>query len=1139
MRTFVKSGVLGLIAAVSLIGLAGAPPALAASPWWHLTSSVRPSILKPGGEGVIEFRALNVGDASTSVENANGEPTPVVLAATLPAGITVQRVSESSEPNVTLHKFPETNLGSSVCSEPSTGHVQCLYETSFAPLAPYEYLEISVAVTVTGAESGTSRAEVTGGGASPASLDRAVTVGEAPPAFGVEEQGFSIVPEEEGGTVDARAGSHPFQLTTDFALNQTADTLRPPALPKDLRFNLSPGLVANAAQFPRCNELEFLARGPGNGFGDLCPQETAVGVVLLTVFQTAFSSTPTQSYPIPVFNLTPRQGEPARFGFYFSGIPVPIDFSVRTGGDYGVTAHVSNITQIANFLSQSLTIWGVPGAAVHDESRGWGCLGGRFYQFRGNPPCNRSSQSHPPPFLTLPTSCATPFAATVEGDSWPTRADPSGLKLPPASYSLSDSFSRSIGITGCNGLSFDPFIEVAPDVQEASTATGLTVHVRVPQEVSENAGGLASSAPRDITVALPEGVAVNPAAGNGLEACSQGLIGFTGYGELNGSAEPGAKTALFTSTVPSPFCPTASKIATVRIKTPLLTNPLEGAVYLASQNENPFGSLVAVYIVAEDRESGVLLKLPGEVHLTDTGGLVSSFTNSPQVPFEDAELHFFGGEHAPLATPPHCGTYTTNATFTPWSGGEPATSQSRFEITSGPHRSPCPGDSLPFAPSLTGGTTNVNAASFSPLTTTISREDGNQNMQSVRLQMPAGLEGILAGVKLCPEQQANEGTCGAESLIGETTVSAGVGSDPVSVKGGRVYITEKYGGAPFGLSIVNPVKAGPFDLEHDTSSLSNQPPCDCVVVRAKIDIDPHTAALTVTTDPTGSHSIPHLIDGIPVQIKGVNVTISRPSFVFNPTNCSPLALTGTIAGDEGASAPVSVPFQVANCAVLQFKPKFSASTSGHTSKANGASLSVRLTYPHARFGSQANVAKVKVDLPKQLPSRLTTLQKACLAAVFEANPANCPAASIVGHAKVLTPLLPVPLTGPAYFVSHGGEAFPDLVMVLQGYGVTVDLVGTTFISKKGITSSTFKSTPDVPFSSFELNLPQGRYSALAVNGNLCKAKLAMPTAFVAQNGAQIHQATKISVTGCPKAKKKHKAKQKHKASQRKDSRKKK
>jgi hypothetical protein len=324
------------------------------------------------------------------------------------------------------------------------------------------------------------------------------------------------------------------------------------------------------------------------------------------------------------------------------------------------------------------------------------------------------------------------------------------------------------------------------------------------------------------------------------------------------------------------------------------------------------------------------------------------------------------------------------------------------------------------------------------------------------------------------------------------------------VTGGEVFLTESYEGAPFGLSIVNPAVAGPFNLGK-------------VIVRAKVEVNPYTAALTITTG-----TIPHILDGIPLQIKHINVTIDRSNFTFNPTNCAPQSITGTVASVEGAVSPVSVPFQAVNCASLKFAPKFAVSTGAQTSKADGASLSVKLTYPTGT--GYANIKAVKVDLPKQLPSRLTTLQKACVAKVFETNPAGCPKESIVGHAKAVTPILPVPLEGPAYFVSHGGEAFPSLIVVLQGYGVTVDLVGTTFISKAGITSSTFKTVPDVPVGSFELTLPTGKFSALAPNlpvsahGSFCGQTLAMPTAFVAQNGLEIHESTPISISGCAKAK---------------------
>jgi hypothetical protein len=310
--------------------------------------------------------------------------------------------------------------------------------------------------------------------------------------------------------------------------------------------------------------------------------------------------------------------------------------------------------------------------------------------------------------------------------------------------------------------------------------------------------------------------------------------------------------------------------------------------------------------------------------------------------------------------------------------------------------------------------------------------------------------------------------------------------------------------------------------------------------------------VTVVSDP-----FPTILQGIPLNLKTVNVTLDRPGFTFNPTNCNPMAVTGTVTGVEGATAAVSSRFQVGDCAGLAFKPKLTASTSGKTNKKLGASLHVKLVPPHegpqsgtsasgtgtgtsgSTSGSsaqteEANISRVKVDLPKQLPSRLTTLQKACTAVVFDANPAACPAASVVASAKAITPILPVPLEGPAYFVSHGNEAFPQLILVLQGYGITIDLVGDTFISKAGITSSTFAHVPDAPVSSFELTLPQGKYSALTANANLCTVKggLKMPTEFVAQNGAVIHQSTPIAVSGCPKA---HKAKKKPKKKSKKNS----
>jgi hypothetical protein len=384
---------------------------------------------------------------------------------------------------------------------------------------------------------------------------------------------------------------------------------------------------------------------------------------------------------------------------------------------------------------------------------------------------------------------------------------------------------------------------------------------------------------------------------------------------------------------------------------------------------------------------------------------------------------------------------------------------------------------------------------------TFTRADGEQQLGGVSLKMPVGLLGRLAGIPLCGEPQAAQGTCDAASQIGTVSTDAGAGANPFSVTGGKVFTTGPYKGAPYGLSIVVPAVAGPFDL-------------GTVVVRASISVDRHTAQLTISSDP-----LPTILDGIPLDLRTVHVSVDRPGFIFNPTNCNPMSLTGTLTGGAGGSEPVSNGFQVTNCGALGFKPKFTVSTQGHTSRPNGAGLDAKILYPS---GAQANIAKVKVSLPKQLPSRLTTLQKACPALTFDADPAQCPVASRVGSATASTPVLPVGLAGPVYFVSNGGEAFPNLVVVLQGYGITVDLVGDTFISKAGITSTTFNTVPDVPIDSFELKLPEGPYSALAANGNLCKARLAMPTKFIAQDGAEINQSTRIAATGCPKVKAKRK-----------------
>jgi hypothetical protein len=511
----------------------------------------------------------------------------------------------------------------------------------------------------------------------------------------------------------------------------------------------------------------------------------------------------------------------------------------------------------------------------------------------------------------------------------------------------------------------------------------------------------------------------------------------------------------------------------------------------------------------------VRIKVAGQVSLDPvTGQIVTTFENTPQLPSSDFKLDFFGTDRAPLSTPALCGTYTTESSFEPWSGTPAVKPSSHFQITSGPNGAPC-SDPRPFKPGFAAGTTNIQAGAYSTLTMTMTRPDADQTLGKLDVVFPPGISAGLQGVKLCEEPQAASGDCPAESQIGQVIASAGLGNDSYSVEDGKAYITGPYEGAPFGVDVVVPAVAGPFNLGTE-------------VVRSTVEVNPTTAQLTVVSNP-----FPTILDGIPLQLQHINVTVNRPGFVFNPTSCEPMKLSGELESSEGATASVASPFQVTNCGSLSFKPEFKVSSAAKTSRTEGASLHVTLTLPNAPRGTAANVVKVKVSLPKQLPSPLKTLQKACTEKVFVENPANCPKASKVGEAKVSTPVLEGGLSGPAYFVSHGGAKYPELIVVLTGEdGVTVQVHGETFISKAGITTATFATVPDVPFSSFELELPEREYPALTANGNLCKAqaagKLLMPTEMVGQNGIKINSETEISVTGCPKVKKvlhkkKHKA----------------
>jgi hypothetical protein len=1089
-----KTARASLVLLLAVPFFAALPPALAAAPapGYRINVIPDPTNFSLGDNARCFKQGVPAGCDSyvVTITDSGAEPTkgPITITDTVPSGFKVDGV------------FAEVGAAQLPTKGSCTvAPAQC---TVSGALGVDEVITFRVYVEV---PEGTTRTVtnsvvVSGGGVStPVVANAQNMVSSTPAAPGLDA--FGMTADGFDGNPDTQAGDHPFGVTATFhfgsklvgnvknarhageeAINSTL--VEPSQEAKDVVVDLPPGFVGDTQVAAQCNESELES---GSSGVPLCPPNSVVGVIQLDKGGQVGGTTNHEKESSPIYNIVPEHGYPAEFGLTFLGhavvlyataVPTPQGYVLRVSSQ-GIPRGVVGAT------SASLTFWGVPAESNHDPFRITASTPEGLKQPSGISPLG---------FLTNPVNCsAGPLTATAMSDTW---QNP-GSYLPDGSPNLSDPAWQVQStvvypqVTGCELLQFEPSLVVSPTTTQADEPSGLNVDLGVPQ-ASQLPPNLTTPEVKNVSVTFPAGFSLSPSAGDGLQACSNEQIGL-------GSTTPGS-------------CPNASVLGTVEVVTPLLPTPLKGQLFLGTPGCDPCsnadaadGNMFRLFI--ELQGSGVVVKLPGTTYVnTSTGQVTSTFLNNPQVPFSDLHLELKAGLRAPLATPQSCGTFATTSDFTPWSSPSTpdATPEFSFGIDWDGNGGACPA-SLPLTPQFSAGTSNPNAGQFSPFTLTFAREDREQDLSGIQVHMPPGLLGLLSGIPLCGETQAQLGTCSLSSRIGTTTVAAGPGPHPFYERG-SIYLTGPYNGAPFGLSIVVPTVAGPFNLGN-------------VVVRSKINIDPSTAALTVTSDP-----LPQILDGIPLRLRTANVTIERQGFVFNPTNCSQQHITATIAGAQGARAQVSAPFAVAGCAGLKFAPTFKVSTSGRTSRKNGASLDAKVSFPTGPWGAQANFAKVKVELPKQLPSRLTTLQKACIAATFEANPANCPAVSVIGIVRATTPILPVQLTGPAYFVSHGGEAFPSLVIVLQGYGVRVDLTAATFISKKGITSSTFNALPDVPVSTFELYLPQGKYSALAANGNLCNSRLlTMPTEFVAQDGAKIHQSTKISVTGCPKAKKAKKA----------------
>ena len=549
---------------------------------------------------------------------------------------------------------------------------------------------------------------------------------------------------------------------------------------------------------------------------------------------------------------------------------------------------------------------------------------------------------------------------------------------------------------------------------------------------------------------LAAGLTIDASAAAGAQACpASGPEGIGIPTGLSSSGLPLAPGQLGEGEEPGPggepvlapgHCPPASTIGIAEALSPLLARPLRGRVYLAApgcggagrqactEADAAEGNLLRVYVElggrGEEHGEGVIVKLEGRLRVSPaTGQLTLDLLGAPQLPLSHPSIKLFGGSDASLDNPTSCAPAHASAELEPWS----APFSADVLVSSSYRAGGCP-DPAPFAPSLTAGSLNVEAGQFTAFTVAIGRAPREQQVAQLQLRAPTGIAAMLSSVVPCSSAAADTGSCPAASRVGSSDVAVGGGYQPLWLDG-DVYLTGAYEGAPFGLAIVRHGAAGPLELGR-------------IVIRARLDVDPHTGALTITSDP-----LPQMVLGIPLRLRDLRLDIDRPGFILNPTDCREQHVLAGIASTQGALATPSNPFGLADCATLRFAPKLAASTSAGTSLGAGASLDVRLTQSAGPGSGQANLAKLRIALPRSLPTRLTALQASCPAAKFATDAAACPAASVIGVARASTPLLSEALLGPVYMVAHGRGSFPAPTVVLEGrQSLRLDLTGSTTLA---------------------------------------------------------------------------------------------
>jgi hypothetical protein len=1050
--------ILGSTVALLLLCAAGAQ----AAPVLEL-DAVSNTTAAPGGTHEYFVVAHSVGD-----QVVDGTVDPLTLTVGLPSGFTAASFS------TILQGGNQWDCSSLV---PGESTITC---TNANIANPHEnssrQIKIRLIVDVAADASGVKVAQfdVTGGGAAPVRTVDSTIVTPTTPEFGIDGFDGQVVANEAGDPY-TQAGGHPYAASTTLFFNTLTNPIPnkgkiwPVEPTKTILVDLPPGFIGNpsATGEARCT-LSQLSNSFNTEARPLCQPGAQVGVTTIYTADGVVIGN-----PIPVFNMVTPPDVPARFGFNVAGTVVTLDGTVRSGTDYGVSVKVRNVPEGLALAGTTLTFWGVPSDPIHDDER---ACPGEPGPAAGGPSCTTEVPRRA--FLRNPTSC-TPdgvgLETTITADSW---FDPGDFKTAsfvshdsPAFPFPPDQWGAELGTGSCERVPFEPSFTGAPIDPQAGAPSGFSFDLTLPQ--SDDPDQIGTADLKRAVVTLPVGVRVSPSSAAGLGAC------------------PPAQIGLGSAAVPS--CPGSSKIGTVRIDTPLLDDPLTGSVYLAQPRDNPFRTLLSVYLVAGG--PGIVVKLAGRVEADPiTGQLTATFDDNPQLPFSNLHLEFKGGPRAALVNPRLCGTYGTRAVLTSWSG-RTVVSESSFAISKDGIGAPC--DASQFSPDFQAGVNSVGAGKFTTFDLRLTRSDDDEELRTMTVRTPLGLLAKVAEVPLCPADQADAGTCGEGSRIGSVLTGAGAGPTPFYLPG-RVYLTEAYGGGPFGMSIVVPAVAGPFDL-------------GTVVVRASVRLDKRTSQLSVVSDP-----LPTILEGIPLQIRDVRVSIDRERFMVNPTSCLEKQVAATATSTGGKRATLSDRFQVGGCSKLKLRPrmKLIVGANGRTRPGRATPLIAKLT----QRAGQANLKSVSVTLPLMINALLPVVTDACTIAQFEAG--DCERAR-TGRAVAVTPLLDEPLRGNAYFVKRAsGRGLPNLVVALRGQ-VDFDLVGRIVIPASNRLSTQFDTIPDVPITSFTLRMSTGENGAVGVAENLCTKAARRARAqieFRGQNGALVQASQRLVIRGCRGAK---------------------